>query len=36
MTNFKRWLNSLKPEDFIDNIGGEDSSFKLGCQLPTA
>ena len=23
MTNFKRWLNSLKPEDFIDNIGKE-------------
>lgn len=32
MTNFKRWLNSLKPEDFIDNISGEDSSFKLGCE----
>ena len=32
MTNFKRWLNSLKPEDFINNIGEEDSSFKLGCE----
>ena len=32
MTNFKRWLNSLKPEDFIDNIGKENSSFKLGCE----
>lgn len=32
-TNFKRWLDSLKPEDFIKDIGSEDSSFILGCEL---
>lgn len=31
-TNFKRWLDSLKPEDFIKDIGSHGSSFILGCE----
>lgn len=32
MTNFRRWLNSLKPEDFISSAE-EEPAFKLGCDM---